>query len=211
MKLTDLFSFNRLAADRLCRVLVKTPLRPNHITTLSLLSGAAGAFAASRGHVAGMLACAAFLHLRFILDNCDGTIARMKGLSSAFGMWYDLAADVSADLMLWAGLAVGAVRIGHSESAFAFAAAAAFGSLMQFAGVVRERTRKIRQAAAEPGRRNEALALLYVLNHDGDPSLLTWVLAPVLGPYFFVICAAVYMNILWTSSAVFSRSALWRL
>ncbi|MBK7363130.1 MAG: CDP-alcohol phosphatidyltransferase family protein [Micavibrio sp.] len=211
MKLTDLFSFNRSAADRLSQLLVKTPLRPNHITTLSLTAGALGAFAASHGSFKGMLVSAAFLHLRFILDNCDGTIARLKGMTSRMGMWYDLIADVSADLMLWAGLAIGAVRMGQPDGVWWIAGVAAFGSLAQFTIVIRERVMRIRRAEAAGGPRNEAVALLYVLNHDGDPSLLTWVLAPLAGPFIFLICAAVYMNLLWVSSLVFSRSALWRL
>ena len=43
MRFDSLFSFNRALAVRLSDVLVKTPLTPNHVTTLSLVFGLASA------------------------------------------------------------------------------------------------------------------------------------------------------------------------
>lgn len=211
MAASDLFSFNRTISGRLSAMLVRTPLKPNHITALSVLSGAAGAYCATFGTRRGLLAAALFLHLRFILDNCDGALARAKGLSSTFGMWFDLTGDIMVDILFWWGLACGAHLHIRGELPWVLAGAATAGSLIHFGFVLRERLGSLTDAAGAPGKRNTMLEVLYALNHDGDPSLLVWLFAFVGDPLLLLVMGGLYMHALWLSQLAFSRHMAWRL
>ncbi|MBC6464611.1 CDP-alcohol phosphatidyltransferase family protein [Actinomadura alba] len=81
-------------AIRLTRFLAnRTSITPNQITVGSIVLGAvsAGCFAlASPGWLAlGAL----FYHLSFVLDCCDGKIARLKRSGTLFGLWLDFMFD----------------------------------------------------------------------------------------------------------------------
>ena len=83
--------------QRLARLLVRslagTPVRPNHITTLSLaLAFGAGALYARGEAVAANWAAALFVLARF-LDHSDGELAGLTGRTSRLGYYsqiYDL-------------------------------------------------------------------------------------------------------------------------
>src|SRR4051812_34194272 len=89
--------FNRRIALGLAPHLARTPLTPNHWTSAALLCGLFSAFLFSRGSQAALLCGAFFFQVYSILDNCDGAVARIKGLSSRFGMWYDFVSDLIVD------------------------------------------------------------------------------------------------------------------
>lgn len=93
-------------ARRLVVPLRHSALTPNHVTTLSLLVGlaAAGLFAAG-GALAHLGALVLILSL--VLDHADGELARMTGRSSAFGHYYDLAADGLVLTTVFLGIGVG--------------------------------------------------------------------------------------------------------
>src|SRR4051812_18367612 len=77
-------------AIRLTRFLANhTSITPNQITVGSIALGAfsAGCFALA---TPGWLALGAlFYHLSFVLNCCDGKIARLKGSGTLFGLWLD--------------------------------------------------------------------------------------------------------------------------
>ena len=81
-------------AIRLTRLLAnRTSITPNQITVGSVVLGAlsAGCFAlASPGM---LLLGALFYHLSFVLDCCDGKVARLKGTGTLFGQWLDFMLD----------------------------------------------------------------------------------------------------------------------
>ncbi len=188
-------------------VLLKTPLTPNHITTLSMGAGLWAGYFFSTGHRSAMLLGAIFLQLSFIFDNCDGDIARAKKLQSAFGMWYDSCADLIVDLALWTGLAIGAVTLGVPGAAVRWWwFAAIVGSVINFARVIGERLALIRAAKSAtekvppPVNRSAAETVLYVLGQDGDPTLLVYLFAAIGSPWFFLTAGAVYINALWVLS-----------
>lgn len=91
----------------LVRPLAKTPLRPNHITTLSLALGVAAGllFARSQTRAAGWGA-ALFMLARFV-DHADGELARLTGRTSRIGYYYDYAAGALSSGALFAGIGVG--------------------------------------------------------------------------------------------------------
>ncbi len=91
----------------LVRPLAATPLTPNHITTLRLLTGFAAAFAVSVGsgvfpHVGGLL-----FTLSVLLDRADGELARISGKTSQWGHRFDLVSDAAVNMAIFIGLAFG--------------------------------------------------------------------------------------------------------
>jgi phosphatidylglycerophosphate synthase len=99
-------TLNRRIALAVVPVLAWMRLTPNQVTVLGLL---AGLFAATRfGHgTSGWLAGALWLQLSFILDNCDGTLARRLNRTSGFGSWLDTASDCLVNMAFFAAVAVG--------------------------------------------------------------------------------------------------------
>jgi len=141
MNPTSFFTFNRTIANRISPVLAKTFLTPNQITTLVLLSGIFAAYLMAQGSHMSMLGGALFLHVSFILDNCDGQVARLKSLSSSFGMWYDYLADLGVDFCLWIGLALGSMAKYPSPLVLTVMLLAMLGSVINFIRVVHYRRR----------------------------------------------------------------------
>jgi len=106
--------FNRKLAAPLTRLFARTPITPNQITTLSLGCGIAAGWCLAQGIWGWGVAGALCLQVSYVLDNCDGEIARLKGLSSAFGSWYDTIVDGAIHMLFFTGLAVGLHRVGPS-------------------------------------------------------------------------------------------------
>ncbi|MGN6668983.1 MAG: CDP-alcohol phosphatidyltransferase family protein [Trinickia sp.] len=96
---------------RLARRLV-TPLKasrvtPNHLTTLRLVVGVAGAAALARGGFASTNIGALLIVLSNFLDHTDGELARISGKSSKLGHFYDLASDAFVTIALFVCMGVG--------------------------------------------------------------------------------------------------------
>ncbi len=161
-----------------------------------------------------MILGAVFLQLAFILDNCDGDIARAKSMQSRFGMWYDFCADLMVDFALWTGLALGAVTLGvPGEAVRGWWMAAIAGSAINFSRVTGERMAAIRAAKSAsdkvppPANRSVWQTVLYVLGQDGDPTLLIYFFALIGSPWLFLIAGASYINALWILSWWENRKA----
>jgi phosphatidylglycerophosphate synthase len=73
----------------LAKPLVRTPVHPNHITTLALLIGLAAAWLFSLGDRDAANWAAALFVLAAFLDHVDGELARLAGKTSRFGHYYD--------------------------------------------------------------------------------------------------------------------------
>lgn len=73
----------------LAKPLVRTPVHPNHITTLTLLIGLAAAWLFSLGDRDAANWAAALFVLAAFLDHVDGELARLAGKTSRFGHYYD--------------------------------------------------------------------------------------------------------------------------
>lgn len=94
----------RLAAW-LIRPLLDTAVTPNHLTTLRLLVGLAGAGAFASGEAPNL--GAALTAVSTFLDHTDGELARIGGKSSRFGHYYDLVGDFLVMMALFIGIGVG--------------------------------------------------------------------------------------------------------
>ena len=98
---------HRLSRIILVKPLLDTAVRPNHLTTLRLVTGvtAAGLLSVDEHpwqHIAG----GGFL-LAMLLDRADGDLARLTGQTSDGGHAYDLVADALCNSLIFVGLGIG--------------------------------------------------------------------------------------------------------
>jgi phosphatidylglycerophosphate synthase len=91
-------------ARRLVTPLIGTPITPNHLTTLRLLIGIAGAYYLSIGSFWLCSFGALLIALSNFVDHTDGELARISGQSSKIGHFYDLACDSLVTVLLFVGL-----------------------------------------------------------------------------------------------------------
>jgi CDP-diacylglycerol--glycerol-3-phosphate 3-phosphatidyltransferase len=93
--------------------LARTPVTPNMVTVVGTLGVSGGALALfPTGHLlAGVIVCTVFV----FADMLDGTLARIKGSTGAWGAFLDSTLDRIADASVLAGLAAYFVYSGHSR------------------------------------------------------------------------------------------------
>ncbi|WP_434114711.1 CDP-alcohol phosphatidyltransferase family protein [Paraburkholderia caffeinilytica] len=103
-------------ARRLVTPLVNTWVTPNHLTTLRLLIGVAGALCLAHGGFAWANAGAFLIVLSNFVDHTDGELARIGGKSSRIGHFYDLACDALVTVMLFIGMGVGTAHVGSLKA-----------------------------------------------------------------------------------------------
>ncbi len=94
---------NRRISDPIAKLLARTRITPNQVSwatfglaVLSFLS-----FIYNWNIAAGLLA-----QLSSIIDGVDGSLARLKGMSSAFGGFLDSILDRYADILIMLGLTI---------------------------------------------------------------------------------------------------------
>lgn len=98
-------NINRLLSRPLTRLLLKSSLSANQVTFLSLVAGlAAGPFFSQQEYVLNA-AGALLFQLYYLLDNCDGEIARFKNQQSFLGGWFDITTDAVVHVWLYFWLA----------------------------------------------------------------------------------------------------------
>lgn len=107
--------FDRAISTRISRHLVRTPLRPNHITTIGTLVGLSGAWALAQGTYAWGVLGTLLFWLAIIIDGCDGEVARLKFLESRFGYLYDVTTDNIVHAAIFAGMGIGLYRADPSQ------------------------------------------------------------------------------------------------
>lgn len=94
-------------ARRLVRPLAGTRVTPNQLTTLSLVTGLAGAAALAVGGPGWAEGGAVLFALSLFLDHTDGELARLTGRGSAFGARYDTAVSAVTKVALFLGIGLG--------------------------------------------------------------------------------------------------------
>ncbi len=88
------------------RPLARTPITPNQLTTVRLLTGLAAAAGFALGGEWRAAGGGLFL-VSLLLDRADGELARLSGKMSAGGYRYDLICDCIATVAAFAGLGIG--------------------------------------------------------------------------------------------------------
>ncbi len=97
----------RALSLRMSSVFCRVGVTPNQITWVNILVGLAACASAVQGSRAGFIAAGALMFLQVVLDSCDGEVARLRYLSSKFGMWLDNTSDDVIDNLFMATLAIG--------------------------------------------------------------------------------------------------------
>jgi phosphatidylglycerophosphate synthase len=105
---------DRSLSIALSRRLVRTPVTPNHLTTLSLALGLLGAALLTSADYWIALLGAVLLWSSCVLDGCDGEVARLKLLASKAGARFDQMTDNLVHLATFVAIVVHIHRI-HPE------------------------------------------------------------------------------------------------
>ncbi len=92
---------------RLSAIWCRLGLTPNQITIVNILVGIAACALVPLGTYAGFAIAGALMFVQVVLDSCDGEVARLRFLSSKFGMWLDNVSDDVIDNAFLAMLAIG--------------------------------------------------------------------------------------------------------
>ena len=112
---TQIFPLVRHLSYRLTPFLLKTSITPNQITFLSLIFGLLCGFCFIIGSYYLQIVGALFFIISYVLDNCDGEIARLKNMSSEFGAKFDDIVDWVVDAFFFISLGYGVSEVsGHS-------------------------------------------------------------------------------------------------
>ena len=85
--------FYRAMGGKVALLLQNTPVTPNHVTLASFFLGLLALPFVVWGVFPFHLIAAGLLFLSMILDEADGSLARLKGTSSALGTWLDSTTD----------------------------------------------------------------------------------------------------------------------
>lgn len=100
-------TWTHLLARPVIRPLIGTAVRPNHITTLRLLTGIAACVAFAWGNRAGMWWGGALWLVSAFLDRADGELARLGNMMSPQGHRYDYHADVAVNTLFFIAIGIG--------------------------------------------------------------------------------------------------------
>jgi len=114
-------------------LLLRLPLSANAITTLSAACGVAAGILAMGASRSAWTASGILMILCYVLDNCDGEVARAKRQTSEFGRHYDTAVDWLVHGFFFLALGLGwsnALGVAWPAWTGAFAAA---GATMNYA------------------------------------------------------------------------------
>ncbi len=108
-----------------------TPVRPEFIVFLALLSGITSArFFAEGGYFSSLIGVL-FIQLKNFLDTVDGYLARAKGLASRLGRFLDSLADAAVYICLFTGLAISLGESYGALPAFLLSYAAMLSAFLQ--------------------------------------------------------------------------------
>ena len=95
--------------------LAKTPVTPNQITSLGMFFGISGGLLYLKGDYFSIQIGSFLFLICYILDNCDGEVARIKDMRSLFGMRYDTFVDWIVHAVFFICLGWGATSVTGKE------------------------------------------------------------------------------------------------
>ena len=127
-----MFPLVRHLSNKTTAILLKSPLTPNQLTSLSLVSGLAAAFLYSLASYGYGIIAGALLVISYVLDNCDGEIARSKGLTSEFGRKFDDVSDWWVHATVFIGIGFGVEAQSGNSIWWWFGLAAGLGATINY-------------------------------------------------------------------------------
>lgn len=95
--------FHRPVSLRLSRLLVRSPLHPNHVSLFAAAVGVSAGWVLAGGAYSSQVAGAALLELQSLLDGCDGEMSRATYRGSRLGAWLDTVGDDLSNYSFFAG------------------------------------------------------------------------------------------------------------
>ena len=134
-------SINRALSAPFTNLFFRSGLHPNYITLLGGAAGILAFFVFSIGTKAAFVAGAVLFEAFYILDNCDGEVARAKGLSSKFGSWMDTLVDCCVHTLCFIGIGLGAARATQNPIMVFVGIAAGLGTLLSTFVAMLQKTR----------------------------------------------------------------------
>ena len=127
-----MFPLVRHLSKKTTAILIKTPLTPNQITFLSLISGLTAASLFSVGDYEYNVIAVILLIISYVFDNCDGEIARAKGNTSEFGRKFDDVSDWWVHAAVFIGIGHGAETQSGNAIWWWFGLAASIGATINY-------------------------------------------------------------------------------
>ena len=100
-------TWSHAAARWMVRPLIGTPVKPNHITTLRLITGAAACLLLCWGTFQMNLWAGILWIVSAFLDRADGELARIGNMQSRRGHLYDYYTDVLLNSVFFLGAGIG--------------------------------------------------------------------------------------------------------
>ncbi len=100
-------AINTKMAMPISKALAKTSITPNEITLLHLIMAFIAALFFSFHSFAWYVAGAILFQLSMIFDLVDGQVARIKGMNTLFGRYFDMTSDLLAAIFVVAGICYG--------------------------------------------------------------------------------------------------------
>jgi phosphatidylglycerophosphate synthase len=130
-RFVDLSDYARPLAVAIARGLRDTPVRAPHVTVVFGLVGVAGALAYARGGYPAILAGAAALQVKNVLDAVDGSLARLQNRPSRIGRFLDSITDAAVAAAVFTALGLVVARARPMSYALALAGATLVLGLLQ--------------------------------------------------------------------------------
>jgi phosphatidylglycerophosphate synthase len=206
----------RPLSRQVTRQAVRLGLRPSQVTAVSLVLGLASAIAFAGGTTGWRAVGALLLLCSLVVDCVDGEVARYTRTFSPLGGWLDVASDRVKEYAVYAGLVVGADRVGESSAWLAALAAMAVlvvRHFVDFGYAASPATRSVASAVAglsdtTSARPGMVWVKRAVIMPVGERTVLLVVLAPLLGarPVLWLLCGLGLLAGAYTGAGRLGRS-----
>lgn len=153
-----IFPLIRFLSRPVTGVLARLPFSANQITAGSMVLGLLASWAAAQATWGWSVGAGLLMVATYILDNCDGEIARLKNQCSPFGMYFDSFVDWVVHTVFFWALGYGmSVATGQAFWHWMGLAAAAGGTINYGLGfVLAARDRAAKGDAYDPTGRDAA-------------------------------------------------------
>ncbi|MDA1090843.1 MAG: CDP-alcohol phosphatidyltransferase family protein [Proteobacteria bacterium] len=148
----NVFPLVRHISARLTPLLYRSPLSANHVTFISMLLGLGAAWSVGLGSHGMDVLGGVLLVACYVLDNCDGEIARLKGQSSEFGRRFDNFVDWVVHTAFFAALGWGVTQTSGQQVWLWLGGIAAAGSTINYViGTIAEEREAAERSKAAAG------------------------------------------------------------
>jgi archaetidylinositol phosphate synthase len=173
------------------RPLVNTPITPNHLTTLRLITAVIACVLIATGRRDYAILGALVFIASFLLDRADGELARASGKFTALGKWLDPLSDCLANILFFFGIGV-ALQNGPLGSMAIVLGLIAGIAIAAIFGV----TKQVERTAGP-----DAAAFPNVAGFDPDDAMIVVPIAVLVGAELPILIAASFgapAFLLWT-------------